>query len=247
MNKKKKIEVLERPKRVYQVAKELNIESGELLDYLKERNYHVKNMSIMTKIDKKMYNEIKIRFKTLKEKKITKKVLEIPITDKIEKINYNNINNKFDFILNNYDLKEIIIKDFIELNNLDIYKHPKSIIILCGSILEALLIYSLESAEKEAIKKCKKSNKNEPIYEWSFFDIVKVSNEVGIIRSQVEHFSKEIKNLRNFVHIYLQLKEFKKGYKISPNIANATKSYFFEAIEEIREWNLQQIAKNHMN
>ena len=59
---KDKIEQLEKSRRVYQVAKELNIASGELLDYLKERNYHVKNMNIMTRIDEKIYNEIMIKF-----------------------------------------------------------------------------------------------------------------------------------------------------------------------------------------
>jgi len=35
---KNKIEELEKPRRVYQVAKELNIASGELLDYLKKKD-----------------------------------------------------------------------------------------------------------------------------------------------------------------------------------------------------------------
>jgi len=84
---KNKIEELEKPRRVYQVAKELNIASGDLLDYLKKKNYYVKKINIMTRIDEKMYNEIMVRFlpeKISAEKKFEYKIKKHKLKEKDE-------------------------------------------------------------------------------------------------------------------------------------------------------------------
>ncbi len=81
---KDKVETLEKPKRVHQIAKELNIASVEVLDFLKERKYPIKNMNIMTRVDEKMYSEILERFQSEKvsaEKKIEYKRKKLKITD----------------------------------------------------------------------------------------------------------------------------------------------------------------------
>lgn len=93
-----KTEQLEKPKRLHEIAKELNIGSTELIDYLKEKKYQGKNLSLNTKIDEEMYNDIMIKFHpekvsaekkfehkkkklqfTDEEKVIEKKILEIPV------------------------------------------------------------------------------------------------------------------------------------------------------------------------
>ena len=81
---KDKVETLEKPKRVHQIAKELNIASVEVLDFLKERKYPIKNINIMTKVDEKMYNDILLRFQSEKvsaEKKIEYRRKKLKITD----------------------------------------------------------------------------------------------------------------------------------------------------------------------
>ncbi len=84
---KNKTEELEKLKRVYQVAKELNIASVELLDYLKKKNYHVKKINIMTRVDEKMYNEIMVKFlpeKISAEKKFEYKIKKYKLKEKDE-------------------------------------------------------------------------------------------------------------------------------------------------------------------
>ncbi len=84
---KDKIDILEKPVRIHQIAKELNIASSELVDFLKEQKYPIKNIGIMTKIDGKTYNEILERFQSEKvsaEKKIEykKKILKLTEPEK---------------------------------------------------------------------------------------------------------------------------------------------------------------------
>ena len=60
---KESIQELEKPKRIHQIAKELNISHIEILDFLKEKKYSDKKpLSLMTKIDSEAYDQIMVKF-----------------------------------------------------------------------------------------------------------------------------------------------------------------------------------------
>ena len=109
---KDKVETLEKPKRVHQIAKELNIASVEVLDFLKERKYPIKNMNIMTKVDEKMYNDILLRFQSEKvraEKKIEyrRKKLKNPPKKKLKKYQRKKLKNPPKKKLKRYQRKKV--------------------------------------------------------------------------------------------------------------------------------------------
>ncbi len=84
-----KVKEIEKTKRVHQIAKELNVASGEILDYLREREYHIKGMNINTKVDEEMYNEIMIKFhpeKIIADKKYEYKLKKLKIEEKEEPV-----------------------------------------------------------------------------------------------------------------------------------------------------------------
>ena len=97
---KDSIQELEKPKRIHQIAKELNISHVEILDFLKEKKYSDKKaLNLMTKIDSDVYSQIMVKFhpeKILAKKKeeykskrmklkesegeIVREVVSVPVT-----------------------------------------------------------------------------------------------------------------------------------------------------------------------
>lgn len=84
-----------------------------------------------------------------------------------------------------------------------------SVIMLCGSVLEAVLLgAALQNAQKfnrSASSPKDISGKVKKLHEWSLSQLIDVSYEVGLIGIDVKKFSHGLRDFRNYIHPYQQL------------------------------------------
>lgn len=83
-----------------------------------------------------------------------------------------------------------------------------SVIFLCGSVLEAVL---LGAAQKEparfnqAAASPKANNRVKNFHEWSLSQFIDVACEVGLLKPDVKKFSHGLRDFRNYIHPYEQM------------------------------------------
>lgn len=84
-----------------------------------------------------------------------------------------------------------------------------SVIFLCGSVLEAVL---LGAAQKNPAKyntakasPKKRSGDIKRFHEWSLADFIDVSCEIGVLKPDVKKFGHGLRDFRNYIHPYQQL------------------------------------------
>ena len=84
-----------------------------------------------------------------------------------------------------------------------------SVVILCGSILEAVL---LGSAQKEPVKFNKstaspktKAGKVKLFHDWTLSNLIAVATDVGVLKPDVQKFGHGLRDFRNYIHPYQQI------------------------------------------
>ncbi|MCY4164600.1 MAG: hypothetical protein OXF03_00405 [Gammaproteobacteria bacterium] len=84
-----------------------------------------------------------------------------------------------------------------------------SVIFLCGSVLEALLLGAAQQAPKifnQANAAPKKRNGSPKLFhEWNLAQLIDVSCEVGVLKVDVKKFSHGLRDFRNYIHPYEQM------------------------------------------
>ncbi|MCK4642535.1 hypothetical protein KAU32_02740 [bacterium] len=95
-------------------------------------------------------------------------------------------------------IKEIVQRDISELNKMISLNCCKGILILTGSIIEAILLDLLmKNSTKMRDAKTKKSTKLEV---WTLENLIDVSEELGLIDFGVKGFSHSLRHYRNLIH-----------------------------------------------
>lgn len=84
-----------------------------------------------------------------------------------------------------------------------------SVIFLCGSILEAVLLGSAQR-QCERFNRCPASPKNKegkvlPFNEWNLAQLIDVASNIGILKIDVKKFSHGLRDFRNYIHPYQQM------------------------------------------
>jgi hypothetical protein len=86
---------------------------------------------------------------------------------------------------------------------------PLATILLCGSILEGILLGVALQRPKEfnqaANSPKDKDTKVKPFHEWSLAQFIDVAHGLGILKLHVKKFSHELRDFRNYIHPYQQL------------------------------------------
>lgn len=85
-----------------------------------------------------------------------------------------------------------------------------SAIILCGSILEGVLLaaaleYPKKFNQANSSPKLRDSGRTKPFQEWSLANLIDVAHEVGAIRLDVKKYGHALRDFRNYVHPYQQM------------------------------------------
>lgn len=113
---------------------------------------------------------------------------DIPVTEK----------RQFTFISNS-NLKAIIERDYEEIQRAFISNCWKSVIILCGGIIEAILTDLLLSNKTIAIV-AKSAPKENDITRWDFSKLIDVSVELKLVSAGMQKLSHSLREYRNLVH-----------------------------------------------
>ena len=112
---------------------------------------------------------------------------------------------------------------------------PLSVIFMCGSSLEGILL-------GVAIKNPKKFNsanpapknqdgKVKPFYEWKLNDLINVTYKIGLIKEDVKKFSHSLRDFRNYIHPYQQMSS---GFNPDKHTAKISWQVLKTAIYQLR-------------
>lgn len=113
-------------------------------------------------------------------------------------------------------LREIIERDYSEIVKDLATECYKSVIILCGGSIEALLLDKLKE-NKQAAKKSNKAPKEGDIEKWDLNDLINVATDIKIIKNPaINKLSHSVRDYRNLVH---PGKELRSGLKVEPEEA----------------------------
>lgn len=86
---------------------------------------------------------------------------------------------------------------------------PLSVIFLCGSSLEGILLGVAMKTPKSfntAISSPKnQEGKVKPFHEWTLNNLINTAFEVGLLKEDVKKFSHSLRDFRNYIHPYQQL------------------------------------------
>ena len=83
-----------------------------------------------------------------------------------------------------------------------------SVIFLCGSILEAVLLGSAQKNPEEFNRSPaspKRHGKPKHLHEWSLSELINVAHEIGLLKTDVKKFSHGLRDFRNYIHPYHQM------------------------------------------
>jgi len=140
--------------------------------------------------------------------------------------------SNFTFVKNS-KLKDQLESDWQEANLVYETQAWKCCVVLCGGILEGMLIDALQNREQEASQAYKKPKKREgsrKINQWSLEDMVDVAKEIGILGKGTFHLSHAIRQYRNLIHPAKQVAE---GNKITEDLATMAMSSIRTFIKEL--------------
>ncbi|MBI4549126.1 MAG: hypothetical protein HY707_14170, partial [Ignavibacteriae bacterium] len=130
----------------------------------------------------------------------------------------------FGFVTNKL-YREKIERDFLELKQLCSNGSLKSIYVLTGSIIEAIITDQLLSKKGEAIeiyrKRLPERKFTEDLSYWNLTDKIFIARSLGIIPKQVEMLLRDLKDHRNIVHINF---EIDSGFVLDDTYANSVLS-----------------------
>jgi hypothetical protein len=106
-------------------------------------------------------------------------------------------------------LTEILKLRFDEIKSCLSNNAPLSVIFMCGSTLEGILlgIALLKPKEFNTSKSSPKSSdgKVKPFHEWTLSNLIDVTYEIGMLKEDVRKFSHSLRDFRNYIHPYQQL------------------------------------------
>ena len=87
---------------------------------------------------------------------------------------------------------------------------PLSVILLCGSILEGILLgvatkNSNKFNQSSVCPKRKDAIKAKQFHEWSLYNFINVAYDIGFIGLDVKTYSHSLRDFRNYIHPYQQM------------------------------------------
>jgi len=111
-----------------------------------------------------------------------------PITEK----------RNFPFIIDN-ELRKILERDYSEIQRAFIAQCWKSVIILCGSAIEAILLDLLLQDDEKA-KSSQKAPEGKNLIKWSLNNLIDVAIDLELVTEGIAKLSHSVREYRNIIH-----------------------------------------------
>jgi hypothetical protein len=125
----------------------------------------------------------------------------------IDKSSESPVTEKRHFVfVNDPDLRNIIERDFSEIQRCFISECWKSVIILCGGAIEAILTDLVLANSSQALSSSK-APRQKDITKWNLSSLIDVCVDLDLISQGVEKLSHPIREYRNLVHPGRELRE----------------------------------------
>ncbi len=105
---------------------------------------------------------------------------------------------EFSFV-RNAELRSILERDYAEIQRAFVASCWKSVIILSGGAIEAILVDRLQSEPSRATAS-NKAPKNADISKWDLNDLVNVAVDLGYVSPGAEKLTHSVRDYRNLVH-----------------------------------------------
>jgi hypothetical protein len=149
---------------------------------------------------------------------------------------------QFDFeFIRDKEIKALLTRDWEEAQEAFRNELHKSTVVLCGTILESLLIDALSYDEKGAkfnyyrkyLEGKNKGNKSGEIENWKLYELVEIANQQGVISADVAKLSQIVKDYRNLIHLFAQKRA---RLQINSHVASAVVYLLAVAYDSILEW-----------
>lgn len=136
-----------------------------------------------------------------------------------------------------YGLAEIIKERLTETEKCVNNEAPLASVIMIGGILEGIL-FGIASSHKKQFNQAQCAPKDEKgkvkkFQCWTLNNFIDVSFEIGIIKRDIEQFCHDVRNFRNYIHPYLQMKN---SFTPSENTASICFQVLKAAISQIVEY-----------
>lgn len=153
-------------------------------------------------------------------------------------ISESEIEDKFDFIEDD-ELKVILIRDFRELEICRIRGLNKSTLVICGSIIEALLIDQIlrkdnliqaQEIFNENIGQKRPDRIDKNPHEWFFAEIIDVCKNLDLISDESKKDSWRINEYRNIIH---PMNEISQKKNISSELAQISYNILSLIIKDV--------------
>jgi len=136
--------------------------------------------------------------------------------------------------MHNARLRGVVERDRSELQRVKRAQAVKSRYVLCGGLIEALLLDALlhyETRAKTANKAPKGHGSARALHDWRLGDLIDVAVELNIIQTDAEQYSHGVRNYRNLVH---PGKEIRSQQKVAPEEADIAEKVLDIVIRELR-------------
>jgi hypothetical protein len=137
--------------------------------------------------------------------------------------------------MGNANLKKIVERDYAELRGVRTIAAAKSRYVLCGGLIEGLLLDVLlqnETGAKSSSKapKSKGGSQAKALEEWNLGELIDVAVELKIIETDAQQFSHGVRNYRNLIH---PGKEMRSNQKVAREEAEISEKVLEIIIREL--------------
>ena len=148
--------------------------------------------------------------------------------------------NQFLFIRED-SLRSKIQRDYEELRKVYEVGASKSMMVLSGCILEALLIDFLSIDEDKSkfdyfqkYLEGKDKGQNPPnIEDWKLYQLIEIAAQRGIISTDVKRIGHTIMDYRNLIHLRAEIRD---KLSVDKNVATSVLHLLLKAIDDISKW-----------
>ena len=206
----------------------LNDEDQQLLNSI--QNYLESYRSYKSSYEKRWLQRVEKQAEEWRKKQ-EKPQVEIPEFD-------------FEFIMDK-EIKNLLIRDWKEAREAFHNELYKATIVLCGTVLEALLIDALSCIKEEAkfsyyqkyLEGKNKGNKPPEIENWPLYQLIEIAKQQGVITSDVAKLSHIVRDYRNLIHLWAQKRE---KLRVDSYIASAVVNLLTVAYNDIMKWHIKR-------
>ena len=140
------------------------------------------------------------------------------------------------------DFKALAERDYSELMRLNPFSSPKSVTILCGSVIECILFDLLIDDGRNAMTAINAPLKrggaikditlNNRQNQWSLSDLIKVACELGHLDDRFESlFHVAVREFRNYVHPRAEIDD---RFELNESLARSAVAALDQAIDQLR-------------